>query len=129
MGDLEIQELEGSCTLKADHSHASQVMVALRFTFDDLMAWSCFSVPSPPPPPPRECKPVCDFTSNKIVTRTTVTLSIEFTFCFTSAQFSSFYASYNHRLLLQFQFPLHWAKTLYGSNFSFYCENFAPVFA
>ena len=24
--------------------HASQVMVALRYTSDDLMAWSCFSV-------------------------------------------------------------------------------------
>ena len=27
--------------------HASQVMVALRYTSDDLMAWSCFSVFTP----------------------------------------------------------------------------------
>ena len=85
-GGVEIQELEGSCALKADNPHASQVMVALRFTSDDLMVWSCFSVP------PCKCKSVCDFMSNKVVTRTTVTLSIEFTFNFTCAQVSSFHA-------------------------------------
>ena len=83
-GGVETQELEGSCTLKADHPHASQVMAALRFTSDDLMAWSCS------PPHPCECKPVRDFW-------TTVTLSAEFTFYFTSAQVSSFYASSKYR--------------------------------
>ena len=53
VGGVEIEDLEGSCTLKADH--LIPMPHKWWYTSDDLMAWSCFSVFTL-----CECKPVCD---------------------------------------------------------------------